>query len=511
MKNDILILDFGSQYSQIILRKLRELKISAEMISCNTDLEIIKQKSPKGIIFSGSPYSVYEKDAPAINPEIFNLGIPILGICYGLQLIVKLYNGEVEKSSKREFGKAHLNILKKSDLLENVPDNSIVWMSHSDKVTKISEEFETLAKTSNSEYAVIGHKTKKIFGLQFHPEVKHSEYGLKILENFSKKICNCQDSWLMDDFILRTINEIREKASDKKVLCALSGGVDSTVAATLAHKAIGNNLICLHIDNGLMRKNESQKVLKIFNEKLNLNVQLIDASEIFLSRLKGVTDPEEKRKIIGNTFIEVFENEIKKIGDIEYLIQGTLFPDLIESTSYIGPSSVIKTHHNVGGLPEKMNLKLIEPLRELFKDEVRIVGKLLEIPADFLDRHPFPGPGLAVRILGEVTKEKLELLRDADEIFISELRKTGNYHNAWQAFCVLLPVKTVGVMGDSRTYEYTIAIRAVNSVDGMTAEAVSFDINLLKDIANKIVNEVKGINRVVYDLTSKPPSTIEWE
>lgn len=510
-RDKILVLDFGSQYTQLIVRKIREFNVYAYVLPYNTPLSQIKKENPKGIIFSGGPSSVYESNAPTIEKEIFNLGIPILGICYGLQLMIHLLGGKVEKSPKREFGRASLEIKIFNPFMEGIPERINVWMSHSDKVISLADGFTRLASSDNTEFAVIYNEKLKLFGLQFHPEVYHTESGKRILENFSVGICKCDKTWEPWNFIKRIVQEIREKAEGKNFVCALSGGVDSTVAAVLVHEAIGDKLTCIHIDNGLMRKNESKEVVKFFRENLHLRVKFVDASRKFLDRLKNIVHPEEKRRIIGNAFIEVIEEEVKKIENVSYLVQGTLYPDVIESVSVKGPSAVIKTHHNVGGLPQKMNLKLIEPLRELFKDEVRIIGKQLNIPEDFLNRHPFPGPGLGVRIIDEITEERLNILRDADEIFINELRAWNLYHSVWQAFCVLLPVKSVGVMGDERTYENTIVLRAVTSTDGMTADWAQLNPEFLKQISNKIVNEVKGVNRVVYDITSKPPATIEWE
>jgi len=509
--NKILILDFGSQYSQLIVRKIRELGVFAYIKPYNTTIAEIISDNPNGIIFSGGPASVYDSDSPKIDQKIFEINLPILGICYGLQLIVQHFGGVIDRSAKREFGRAKLQIANVSQIFNNVSNHSIVWMSHSDKVISLPKIFSVSASTSNSKYAAVCNTEEKIYGLQFHPEVNHTEEGKIILENFIINICNCKSTWQPKKFIKSSIYEIKEKVGGAKVVCALSGGVDSTVAAVLVHEAIGDNLTCIHIDNGLMRKNESQNVVKFFQENLHLKLRFVDASNLFVQRLKGIQEPETKRKIIGNTFINVIEEEINHLGEVKYLVQGTLYPDVIESVSVKGPSSVIKTHHNVGGLPERMKLELIEPLRELFKDEVREIGKELGISNDFLNRHPFPGPGLGVRILGEVDDAKLEILRNADFIFIDELKNFGFYGEAWQAFAVLLPVQSVGVMGDERTYEYTIVLRAVTSTDGMTADWVKLDQNFLKQVSNRIVNEVKGVNRVVYDITSKPPATIEWE
>ncbi len=455
--------------------------------------------------------SVYDSGAPEISSEFFNMNIPVLGICYGLQLIAKEFGGSVEPAEKREYGKAEIVIEKVSPLLKNVKNNSIVWMSHGDYITKLPQEFQINAKTDNSPVCAISNNDKNIFGVQFHPEVVHTQNGGQIISNFLFDICNCKGDWTSQNFISSSIEEIKQKVGNKKAICALSGGVDSSVAAILVQQAIADNLICIHVDNGLMRKNESSSIMKMFQDNYHLNLISVDAEELFLERLKNIVDPEKKRKIIGNTFIEVFENEASKIADAEFLIQGTLYPDVIESVQVKGVSATIKTHHNVGGLPEKMNLKLIEPFRELFKDEVRAIGKELGLPDEFIGRHPFPGPGLAVRVLGDITKERLDILREADKIYIDEIKHAGIYNEIWQAFVVLLPVQSVGVMGDSRTYENVCALRAVTSLDGMTADWYRFDPEILEKISNRIIRDVKGINRVVYDISSKPPSTIEWE
>jgi len=507
----ILVIDFGSQYTQLIVRKIRESKVYSLIKSNKVSIEEIIKEEPKGIILSGGPASVYDENSPKINQEIFNLGIPVLGICYGFQLISFMLGGEVQKSLKREFGLSKINLKNSELLFQNVQEEFNVWMSHSDKVIRLPENFIPLGSTENTEFAAACDLKRKIFGVQFHPEVTHTEFGQQIIQNFLFQVCKCKPEWQLSNFIQEKILEIKEKTNNQLVACALSGGVDSTVAAVLVQKAIGDRLHCIHVDTGLMRKNESQTVIKFFKEHLNLNLHFVDASELFLERLKGVIHPEEKRKIIGRTFIEVFENEVKKIGEIKFLVQGTLYPDVVESGAFSSNSSVIKTHHNVGGLPEELNFDLIEPLRELFKDEVRELGKQLNIPQEFLTRHPFPGPGLAVRIIGEVTKEKLDILREADHIFIEELKKNNYYDAVWQAFAVLLPLKSVGVMGDERSYSYTIALRAVTSIDGMTADWARIDYQLLNLVSNRIINEIKGVNRVVYDITSKPPATIEWE
>ncbi len=512
MKVDkIIVIDFGSQYTQLIVRKIRENKVYAIIKSNRVSIDEILSEQPKGIILSGGPSSVYDENSPKIDTKIFELGIPILGICYGFQLISQTLNGKVEKSIKREFGSATLEIRKSESLFRNIPSKTKVWMSHSDKVTELPKNFILLASTDNTEYAAASEPTKKIYGVQFHPEVVHTEFGNQILKNFLFEICRVERNWQMSNFIKSKVEEVRSLVRDDLVVCALSGGVDSTVAAVLVSQAIGENLHCIHVDTGLMRKNESQQVIKFFRDNLNLNLHFVDASKLFLKRLRGIVDPEEKRRIIGKTFIEVFEDQIKHIGEVKFLVQGTLYPDVVESGAFSKNSSVIKTHHNVGGLPEDLRFELIEPLKELFKDEVRELGKELNIPGEFLQRHPFPGPGLAVRIIDEVTEEKLEILREADAIFIEELKKSNLYDSVWQAFAVLLPVKSVGVMGDERSYAYTIVLRAVTSLDGMTADWAKLDYQFLNLVSNRIINEIKGVNRVVYDITSKPPATIEWE
>lgn len=508
----ILILDFGSQYSQLIARRVRELHVYCEIHPFDTDLGQFKDNHPAGIILSGGPKSVYDTEAPELNMEIFSFNKPVLGICYGLQALSHSINpGSVEKAEKREFGRAFLRIDHSDDLLKDVQSGSTVWMSHGDHIGKLPGEYEIIAHTDNARVAAVRHKRKPVYGVQFHPEVVHTEEGIYIFENFVNRICGCTGSWTPASFIESEIKAIREKAGDHKVLCALSGGVDSTVVATLIHKAIGDQLLCIFVDNGLLRKHEFQKVLKTYTDTLHLPVKGVDASDLFLGRLQGITDPEEKRIVIGNTFIDVFDEAIINENDFKFLAQGTLYPDVIESVSFKGPSATIKSHHNVGGLPEKMKLSLIEPVRELFKDEVRAVGRELGIPEHFIGRHPFPGPGLGIRIIGELTREKLDLLREADAIFIQALREHHLYDKVWQALVVLLPVQSVGVMGDERTYEFTAAIRAVTSVDGMTADWAHLPYDFLSYVSNRIINEVRGINRVVYDISSKPPSTIEWE
>jgi len=510
-RETILIIDFGSQYTQLITRRIREANVYSEIHPHTITLEKVNQINPLGVVLSGGPMSVYDIDSPDIDKRILELDIPILGICYGLQLICKKLNGKVDSANDREYGRARLIVSDVSPLFEGVKKESNVWMSHGDYLTDPPAGFRVIAKSDHSPICAVSDEKRKIYGVQFHPEVAHTDEGGKIIKNFIFKICGSKGDWTPHNFVEDRINRIKENVGSNKVICALSGGVDSTVAAVLVKKAIGDNLICIHVDTGLMRKDESEKIGKLFDEKLNLNHIHINASDLFLKRLSGVSDPEKKRKIIGNTFIEVFEEQAKKHSDAKFLVQGTLYPDVIESVSVKGASVTIKSHHNVGGLPEKMNLKLIEPFRELFKDEVRNVGRELDIPDEFIERHPFPGPGLAVRILGEVNKQKLDILREADDIFISAIKEAGLYNEIWQAFAVLLSVQSVGVMGDQRTYEYVLALRAVTSVDGMTADWFQFDHDFLSNVSNKIINKVRGVNRVVYDISSKPPATIEWE
>ncbi len=508
----ILILDFGSQYTQLIARKVRETGVYAEIHPFNISMEKIREINPVGVIFSGGPSSVYAEGAPHSDSAIFELGVPILGICYGLQLIAYQNGGAVDRSARREFGRAHLRIDATNEpFLRDVPSESIVWMSHGDSLTKMPDGFEVIAHTDNAPICAIANQERKIYGVQFHPEVSHTPHGLEILRNFVYDICSAKGGWNARAFIEASKEEIRANVGSDKVICAVSGGVDSTVLAVLLHEALGHQVIPIHIDNGLMRQNESKHVVELFRERFHIPLDFADAGEQFLKGLKGVVDPEQKRKIIGNTFIEVFEKEAKKFPDAKWLAQGTLYPDVIESVSFKGPSVTIKTHHNVGGLPERMNFGLVEPFRELFKDEVRAVGRLFGVPEEFIERHPFPGPGLAVRVLGEVTRERCEVLRQADIIFIEELRAFGEYNNSWQAFTVLLPISSVGVMGDERTYENVCAVRAVTSTDGMTADWTRIPYEVLNRVSNRIINEVRGINRVVYDISSKPPATIEWE
>ena len=517
MKTQIIIIDFGSQVTKLIARRIREIEVFCEVIPFNNIEKEFKSKiiNSKGIIFSGGPSSVYSKNAPLLGDKIFNLGIPILGICYGLQLICDFFKGKVKKSEKREFGRANINILKKSAIIDGIykPKKKYrVWMSHSDIITNIPRNFETIALSENSILAIIENKKKKIFGLQFHPEVNHTDKGDKIISNFVFKISKAKKDWNMNSFKIDMVKKIKEVVGKKNVICGLSGGVDSMVTAVLINEAIGKQLHCIFVDTGLMRKNEPEDIESLFKRNFAISFKRINASTLFLKKLRNISDPEKKRKIIGNLFIELFEKYSKKLRNVVFLAQGTLYPDVIESVASSGKKRVtIKSHHNVGGLPKKMNLSLLEPLRELFKDEVRILGKELRIPKDFISRHPFPGPGLGIRILGDVTRKKIKILKEADSIFIDALKKANLYDKIWQAFCVLLPVKTVGVMGDNRTYEQICVLRAVTSKDGMTAESYYFEHRFISDCANKIVNNVKGINRVCYDCTSKPPGTIEYE
>jgi len=510
-KDKIIILDFGSQYTQLIARRVRELSVYSEILPFNTSLEDIKKRNANGFIFSGSPSSVYQADSPQSDPELYSLGIPILGICYGMQLMAHQLGGKVQQASRREYGHARIEIETDSRLFHHLPKKLSVWMSHGDKIEKMPPGFHLIGNSINAPIAAFENPQSSLFGIQFHPEVVHTPRGKQILINFVHEIAGCNPTWTMKSFIKTTVEEIKAKVDGKETLCAISGGVDSSVTAVLMHQAIGDKLHCLFVDNGLLRYDEANLVLKNLRDKLGLNINFVNASNRFIQSLKGVIEPEEKRRIIGNLFIKIFEEEAKKLGQVEFLAQGTLYPDVIESTSVQGPSATIKTHHNVGGLPEQMSLELIEPLRLLFKDEVRELGRELRLAEELLIRQPFPGPGLAVRIIGEVTQEKLTMLREADGIIIEEIKKAGLYEKLWQSFAVLLGIKSVGVMGDERTYGQVVAIRAVTSQDGMTADWARIPQELLAAISNRIVNQVKGVNRVVYDITSKPPGTIEWE
>lgn len=507
----ILILDFGSQVTQLIARRIREQSVYCEIHPYNISLEKIRAFAPQGIILSGGPCSVYDSDAPLSDQRIFELGVPILGICYGMQLMTQQLGGRVERSTKREYGHAPLAIDDTSDLFGGFTTKEEVWMSHGDRIEELPRGFERIAHTDHSPVAAMKDGQRKFYGVQFHPEVVHTPRGDEMLGNFIFSICGCKPTWTMAGFIENEIQSIRAKVGEGKVLCALSGGVDSSVVAVLIHRAIGDQLQCVFVNNGLLRKGEAEKVVNLFTRHFNINLDHVDATDRFLDKLKDVADPEQKRKIIGNEFIYLFEEEAAKLGQVDYLAQGTLYPDVIESVSTKGPSAVIKSHHNVGGLPERMNLKLLEPLRELFKDEVRLLGKELGMPDEVVYRQPFPGPGLAIRCLGALDNEKLNILREADAIVLEEIRKAGLYRDIWQSFAVLLPVRSVGVMGDARTYDFTIALRAVNSLDGMTADWVKLPYEVLGAISSRIINEVKGVNRVVYDISQKPPATIEWE
>lgn len=510
MKQSIIILDFGSQYNQLIARRIREFGVYAEIVPYNTSVTEIKKHQPKGIILSGGPSSVFGEEAALIDKEVFNLGVPVLGICYGMQLIAHLLGGEVKKGVKGEYGKSDLTLLSVTNLFKGVPEKSTVWMSHFDEVLRAPEGFNIVGK-STVDVAAMANEDKKIYAVQFHPEVTHTEFGSKVIENFLFTICKADKNWILKDFIATEIQRIKDVVGDKKVILGLSGGVDSSVAAVLIHRAIGNQLTCIFVDTGLLRKDEGKKVMDNYGKHFHLNIKMVDASERFLNNLKGIDEPEAKRKSIGRDFVAVFDEESQKFDDASFLAQGTIYPDVIESQSVKGPSATIKSHHNVGGLPEHMKLQLLEPLRELFKDEVRKVGVELGIPRELVYRHPFPGPGLGIRILGEVDEEKVRILQEADQIFIDELYAHNLYDQVSQAFVVLLPVKSVGVMGDERTYEYTAVVRSANTIDFMTATWSKLPYEFLELVSNRIINEVKGINRVAYDISSKPPATIEWE
>ncbi|MEI8218288.1 MAG: glutamine-hydrolyzing GMP synthase [Elusimicrobiota bacterium] len=507
----ILILDFGSQYTQLIARRIREMKVYCEIYPGNRAIaELGTLENIKGVILSGGPSSVYEKDAPWPDDKIWELGVPILGVCYGMQLIAEQYGGKVKKSAHREYGLAHLTLGKKEKLFAKIT-NPTVWMSHGDSLSKMPAGFRRIAYTKNSPYAAIADTARAVYGVQFHPEVNHTPQGRELLKNFVFGVCKAKADWTMHNFIAEELKRIKRQVGTGKVLCGLSGGVDSSVAALLVHKAIGKQLTCVFVDNGVLRLGEKERVKKIFSAYFKKNLIIADASERFLDKLAGVVDPERKRKIIGHEFIAVFDDEAQKIKDVDFLLQGTLYPDVIESVSVKGPSAVIKSHHNVGGLPDKMKLKLVEPLKFLFKDEVRELGRELNIPKEIINRQPFPGPGLAIRVLGEVTKERLDILRKADMVVEEEIRAAGLYDKVWQAFAVILPVKTVGVMGDARTYENVVALRIVESTDAMTADWAKLPYEVLGKMSSRIINEVRGVNRVVYDISQKPPATIEWE
>jgi len=513
MLEQIIILDFGSQYTQVIARRIRECNVYSQILRFDTPAAEIARLKPSGIILSGGPSSVYAKDAPLPDKNIFSLGVPILGICFGVQLFAQFLGGKVEKGQKREYGKGTLTVKDAScALFAKLPKSLQVWNSHGDKLTKIPNGFKPVAVTENSEYAAIENRARKFFGLQFHPEVVHTPRGSEIISNFVHQVCGCGKSWTMRSYVEQAVEEIRAQVGKEKVILGLSGGVDSSVAAALLHKAIGDQLTCIFVNNGLLRAREAEVVQEVFGKHFKLKLQYENATKLFLTRLKDVTDPERKRKIIGKTFVEVFHDAMKRVGQAKFLAQGTLYPDVIESVPIAGnPAAMIKSHHNVGGLPKNMKFKLVEPLKCLFKDEVRLLGLELGLPKEMVYRQPFPGPGLAVRILGEVTPSRCDILRNADAIVVEEMKSSGLYYKIWQSFAVLLPVRSVGVMGDERTYDYTIAIRAVESQDGMTADWVKLPYDLLEKLASRIINEVKGVNRCVLDITSKPPGTIEWE
>jgi GMP synthase (glutamine-hydrolysing) len=510
-KEKILILDFGSQYTQLIARRVRELGAYCEIYPHDLPLSRIKAYQPRGIILSGGPSSVNQENAPLCDRGIFDLAVPVLGICYGLQLITKFFGGEIGKSQKREYGKAHIFLEGKDRFFQGLRDGDVVWMSHQDRILAMPKGFATLAHSDNSPFAAFRHKTQDIYGVQFHPEVHHTRKGKTILKNFLFKVCKVKGLFSPRSFIEQAIENIRSEAGDGKVICGLSGGVDSSVVAALLHRALGDKLYCVFVNNGVLRKGEAEEVLDAFQGRLKVNLRYVEAEDLFLAALKGVKDPERKRKIIGRLFIKIFEEEARQIGNARYLAQGTLYPDVIESISAKGPSATIKSHHNVGGLPKKMKLRLIEPLKELFKDEGRVVGKELGLPDALIHRQPFPGPGLAIRIIGDVTAERLTILKEADSVVRDEIERNPAFKHIWQSFAILIPVKTVGVMGDERTYANVIAVRVVESEDAMTADWARLPYDVLDKVARRIINEVAGVNRVVYDVSSKPPSTIEWE
>jgi len=508
----ILIIDFGSQYNQLIARRVRESRVYCQIESPNVSIDYIKKLNPKGIILSGGPSSIYEKHSPRINKAVFDLGIPVLGICYGMQFMIGALGGTVKRADKREYGFAALFIKNHMDLFNGVNKKTKCWMSHGDSIVKLPRGFKTTASTENTNIAATVNSKKSLYGLQFHPEVHHTSQGKKMLRNFIFQMCGCKRTWTMKSFAKDSINQIKETVKGKKVILGISGGVDSSVTALLIHKAIGKNLTCIFVDNGLLRKDEAKKVKQTLKQHLHIKIRFVSSTTRFLKSLAGVSDPEKKRKIIGGIFMEVFEAEAKKIKGADFLAQGTLYPDVIESISaFGGPTSVIKSHHNVGGLPKKMKLKLVEPLRYLFKDEVRLLGKELGLPDELIWRQPFPGPGLAIRIIGEITQRRLSILREVDAVLLEEIKKNRYYKKLWQSFAVLLPIKSVGVMGDKRTYENIAAVRAVTSKDAMTADWAKLPHKLLGKISNRIINEINGVNRVVYDISSKPPSTVEWE
>ena len=508
----ILIIDFGSQYNQLIARRVREQHVYCQIEPPDIELSKIKSLAPEGLILSGGPASIYEKNSPKIDPQIFNLTIPILGICYGMQFMIESLGGKVDSAKRREYGLAELHVNDKKGVFYETNSTTPCWMSHGDSISYLPEGFKITASTENTKIAAVENSQGKLYGLQFHPEVIHTPEGKKMLKNFLFRICSCKKTWTMKSFINKAIDEIKRDVGEKKVILGLSGGVDSSVAAVLLNKAIGKQLTCVFVDNGLLRKNEGERVKRLFKRHFKINLRFVNAGKRFLEPLRGVLDPERKRRIIGRTFIRAFEDEASKIKGVGFLAQGTLYPDLIESRSaFGGPSAIIKSHHNVGGLPKKMRLTLIEPLKHFFKDEVRLLGKELGLHDDMILRHPFPGPGLAIRIIGEVTSRRLSILRQADDILITEIKKSNHYKKLWQSFAILLPLKSVGIMGEKRTYEHIVVIRAVTSLDAMTADWARLPHTLLGRISNRIINEVRGVNRVTYDISSKPPSTIEWE